>query len=485
MSVMKRMLAVGVSFTFIMAQVLPAQSLSRTDEEMPPPPPPSSPVPPGSETPSYQTNWLGSANAHSCVSNPVGRLQAIQNYNTQSFVLGFNAPNLGVRYTRTTANIGPVKDLGTVASAGAVAIRAFLWNFGLAPIIDGAAGHWEVRGDDLWADGGQNHLQGMTFYHGNNPQVTPGTYALVTGSDWRGASPPGVGGDLFWVKFGSLPNVFYSPLTQPERGSRSNMVGGGYPNVNDRIFRHTVLNQTHAAAPPGVPYAGPSWHPGGPQFYHGVIAVPLEYADPLGENPATSSQVMFFDVGNNPENPTQIWPATIYKSGKAGAVALSRNNLGQWLVATYDNATVTVYKTVTADISSGWRFAAEARVGQDFPDPMISRFPGLGSIDSNAGQYQSLNFVNGCDGKLYLVGLNNSMMGFGTDFADVFEWEYSSAAQKYQFRKVLKVQMNGNSHFNDASGLYIGAGGEIRIYTAGGYRSDNLPVFTFREFVSP
>jgi hypothetical protein len=489
MTITKRVLAAGVSLVLILGQAMPANALigqdpADTSSDLPTSPPPGSTTPPPSAppgTPPHHTNWLGRANSASCISYPAAQVQAIQMLGYQNHLLGFNTPSLGARYTKDFgSNSGPVMDLGTYAEAGAWALRVFLGNFGLVGILDGLAGPWAIRGDDLYVGGAQNHRQGMTLYHGNQATDPQNTYALVTGSDWRG------GVDLFWVKMGSRPNGYYTPLAHASRGARSNIING-YPDGRDRVFNHMVLNPPGqpVSVPEGVPYAGPSWHGGGPQFYKGVIAVPVEYSDPLGELPGKSSQIMFFDVGTNPESPTQIWSATIFRGAKTGSVALTQNEAGQWIVAAYDNQQLTFYKSRTSSISSGWTVSASARVGQDFPDITTSRFPGRGSIDDNAGEYQSLNFLNDCDGTLYLVGLNNNSKGFGTDFADVFKWEFSSIAQKYQFTKVFKAQMYGNSHFNDASGLYVGADRKVRIYTGEGYRDGDKNVFTFREFVSP
>lgn len=491
MKIMKRALAAGVSLSLILGQVMPAQSLMMETDEPPPtapdpgyiPPPPSPPVPNGG---------LGLSNSHSCVYSPIWQLEAMQGQGYQNYPLGFNGPNLGARYTRTTNNWGPVKDLGTVATAGAWAIRLFLANYFLDRLIDDV---WETRSDDLWVPGGNNHLQGFVLYNGNpGTWQSSNTYAFVTGSDWRGAVQDGTGGDLFWVKFPSRPNGYSLPLAHASRGARSNMFslnGELRANASDYVFRHTLLNQPgyHDATPVGAPSAGPAWHAGGPQFYNGVIAVPLEYSDPQGENEAKSSRIEFYDVGSSPENPMLIWGATIYLGAKAGAVALTRNADGYWYVGVWDDARLKVYKSNGTNLSSGWATAypfREARVGEDYPTTNVSRFPGVGSIDGNAGHYQSIQFVNDCNGDYYLVGLNNNYQGFGTDFADVYKWEYSSAAMEWQFRKVAWVQFNGNSHFNDASGLYIDANKKLRIYTAQGFRSsNNHPTFTFREFAAP
>ncbi len=90
--------------------------------------------------------------------------------------------------------------------------------------------------------------------------------------------------------------------------------------------------------------------------------------------------------------------------------------------------------------------------------------------DCEFGNYQNLNFVNQCDGTLFLVATHNNLaVGLGDDFVDLFRVE-NGAGNAVRITKVAKKHVfcsyNGPNHCNldAAGGVYVDPAGQLYLY---------------------
>lgn len=451
-------------------------------------------------SPQYTGAHLAKANMHKCMIFPYhhfGHMQwnalfygfpeykptesaAPQKADSYNFYLGVHTGNhVGAeRYKKSSSNMGPI-----VSSALASSLP-------FDPIPKGG----EARSDGLiWFPGGNNHLQGMTRFG----EATFGANFIVfSGGDWHDRSYPDNlnGAHLFFAHLGSRssnPEHFFTDERNAQFGAgRSNLVqasnGIGVPDSRDHVYKTLRLDwfdRNRGTNPPRRTY----WHAGGMQEYQGILAVPLESSDTFFGNPQKYGKVVFIDV-TKPWEPTPIEGLEIQVTTALGAVALTRDVNNRWLAALWRDKELSLYRSRTADIRSGFEnlqmIAGDGGVGR-------GRLPAPGSIDDDPGAYQTLNFLNDCNGDLFLVGLNKTLGGFGNDWLDIYRIELRSSPFEqmgYNFTKVFKkrFELDSNvSSFSMASGIYVSPGGRITIYSNNGYRKTPTghSVFDFREYV--
>lgn len=188
----------------------------------------------------------------------------------------------------------------------------------------------------------------------------------------------------------------------------------------------------------------------------------------------------------------------ISTDGKIGAVALTQNRDGHWIVAAWRDQKIWLYisklKGGPQAIEGGWKplgIWAEAG-GYNHTD-----IPAPDSIDGSVGHYQNINFVNGCDGTFYLVGMNNAnLLGtgiYGADWLDLYALYPTGdgVPNRYYFRKIWKKEFtlpSDHASFKMASGIYVSPAGKIMMYAGGGYletRMNGAKWLNYREFVAP
>lgn len=428
---------------------------------VPTPTPPSSPLPTPTPTPAPPTPPspqpptvlnLGKSSSRRCVTNIGYQVQAMQPSSSSE---GGHKYNLGVRnglaprtgylipewrYTNSMNNMGPIKKT--------------------------------PQGVPIMFPGGNNHFQAVGRFgnsvHGYN-------YMYWAGSDWHEDG----GSSLYFAKMGSRPG--HIPFTSPSYSNRSNFPSGqSAPDWRDSTYRVMHFEKGF--------YEGTArWHAGGAQEYDGIIALALEN----GKNEQTRSLVTFIDV-TNPNSPQRITSAEFtVPRHQLGGVGLTRNRDGRWLLATWwdIDMELRIYMSNSTDIRGGF----------DTGHYLRAYAAGQGNEQlSGANKYQTINFVNDCNGDFYIAGLYNTGAFKGAPFADdkldLFKiGRGTGAVGSYRFTKVLQKQFWVNhdyAHFLDASGLYISPAGKLMLYTALGYRKGVTSTSTpgwlpFREYTAP
>jgi len=215
-----------------------------------------------------------------------------------------------------------------------------------------------------------------------------------------------------------------------------------------------------------IVFGSGSWayhHVGGMQTYGKVLVVPLEgrMSETLPEG-----KVLFFDV-SNPEFPRFLYEVPVHHA--AGAAALTRLPDGLFLLAVGgedDSAEVHTY------ISSD----------HELLDPSITFAPfdiwyddelGPGPWPTGGEAHQTLNFIEQCDGALYLVGTNNTQppgLG-GIDWADLYSVFVTPSNQVrlwYVGSKHIFCNSDGGKlcDLRAAAGMYVSPSGELILYAS-------------------
>lgn len=367
------------------------------------------------------------------------------------------------RYTKTRENTGPVK---------------------FEPL--------GVNLGTIWVDGGNNHFQSIARY--SHQQW--GRFFVWSGADWHAGAEGGA--HLFFAHMESRSNDPNAAMTSWE----SNLVpdahyGWPMPTFLDKVFYRMDLDNSTMHPDGSVTY----WHAGGIQAYNNLIAVALENGDMnVGTGEGHNKGKIVFVSAENLWEPVRLSSTSeIFSTeGKIGAVALTQNRDGHWIVAAWRDRKIWLYisrlKGGPRAVEGGWKplgiWAEPGGYNQ-------ARLPAPGSIDDSAGYYQNINFINGCDGTFYLAGMNNANLGgtgaFGEDWLDLYALIPTGEGipNRYYFNKIWKkhfVMDSDHASFMMASGMYVSPNGKIMMYAGGGYqqtRMNGAKWLSFREFVAP
>ena len=187
-------------------------------------------------------------------------------------------------------------------------------------------------------DGGNNHFQGIVRL-GNSAHAN---HVVWSGADWHSGAEGGA--HLFFGHLRSRWGTLDHLLTWPKQGDgigqpASNFgpdshYGWGMPFEEDKLFLRMDLDNSTMHPDGSTTY----WHAGGIQVYNGLLAVALENGgfDVGGGEGHNTGKIVFVDV-NVPWQPIRMSPLSEIHSteGKIGAVALTQNRDGHWIVAAW------------------------------------------------------------------------------------------------------------------------------------------------------
>ena len=196
-------------------------------------------------------------------------------------------------------------------------------------------------------------------------------------------------------------------------------------------------------------------HSGGIQVIGDVLAVPLENG--------STSRVVFWDM-SVPSNPQRLYHLELSSSavysdvGHAGAVAVTKIQDGRYVVAVagYDARKADFYVSSTTDLrDTSTTFTRFHSRTSGLPNP-----------------YQTINFVNQCDGKIFLVGTHGSNFGG----ADKVEWcQISggssgvtlSGCQNQHMYCNYRSSNGADTHCNfvAAAGVYVSPSRKVLLYS--------------------
>ncbi len=238
-------------------------------------------------------------------------------------------------------------------------------------------------------------------------------------------------------------------------------------------------------------------HAGGLSMLGSILAVPVHGGSPLG------AKVAFFDLAE-PESPRRLSVEIARAGRKATATAVTRLHNGHYLVAVlsaYDRLPrrLDFYLSRSTVLDEGFH-----------PEPVTWRVSGVEARpgqDRTFSHFQSINFIQQADGRLYLVGFHNSFAPQtilpGRDYADLYEVAFPKATREdgdpvLEMPTVTKVAnrmfrcTEGFCSFGAAAGLFIdptmktmsvysmpgwldGDTIKVTVYPSGSGKSSNAP----------
>jgi len=201
-------------------------------------------------------------------------------------------------------------------------------------------------------------------------------------------------------------------------------------------------------------------HAGGLSMLGSILAVPMHGGSPR------VAKVVFFDVAQ-PESPHRLSVEIVRPGRKASATAVTRLPNGHYLagvVAAFDGLPLRVdfYLSQSTVLDDGFR-----------PEPVMWRVADVKARpdqERTFNHFQSINFIQQSDGRLYLVGFHNSVAPQtilpGRDYADLYEVVFSKAMTEggnpaLEMPSVIKAAnrrfqcTDGYCSLDAAAGLFI------------------------------
>ena len=229
---------------------------------------------------------------------------------------------------------------------------------------------------------------------------------------------------------------------------------------------------------------GKYWHAGGIACAENILVVPIEYQESKTDY---ASEIRFIDV-SDPSDPKKLPAATTIKRQlkKAGACALIRIPCGKYLCAVWTdsdkidqgNRKIDFYISKSKDIKEG------------FEDKSILWGYSLLGQPGKHPKYQSIQFVLQNDGKLFLLGMENSSSTApigGSNINRVRAYEISFPGQDIlgpsfdlvtpSIKKVYQREFDkGGQYFNFASGcgIYTTPNKNLALYATHHWMKDEL-----------
>ncbi len=260
------------------------------------------------------------------------------------------------------------------------------------------------------------------------------------------------------VHYGLVPNSLNTlyGFKRLESAIGSNVISLGRTPPQDTVVGIYQLNK-------GLPGY---WHAGGMDTCGDILAVALE------NSKEQKSLIRFYNFAD-PAEP-KIIDGSIDINGNSGGAALTRRRDGKFLCASWtdsDNGPDRFDFYVSKNINdlSSW----ESKVTYDYRI--------LTPEDNRNPKFQSINFVRQKDGRLFLIGTENSNklapILNGKDRAYLYEvthYENTEGKPRYHLIKVNERDFEGGgsfANFGAAGGVFVNSQDEMAIYSAYHWRS--------------
>jgi hypothetical protein len=296
--------------------------------------------------------------------------------------------------------------------------------------------------------GQDNHFQGIQ-------RLRQGNYMVISGGDPNDMQG-GPRSHLFIIKTASRSEM---------GGWRSNVIKDGKPPNQDKIIKTIGIDST-------------LWHAGGISVLGDILAVPIERNNP------DPSRIVFFHL-NAPENPERFSFEINRPDVKATAVALTKLPNGYFLAAVLRAEYLDFYLSQSNTIFDGFA----TKISWSSHDVRANE-----GQERNFGHFQSINFINQTDGRLYLVGMYSTSQVpaiTGKNYADLYEVIFpdnsvTGSNPTIAVPTITKVESKQfdcpkrQCHMAAAAGIHTDPSGVLRIYCA--FHWHNKGVIKFNEF---
>ena len=297
--------------------------------------------------------------------------------------------------------------------------------------------------------GFRNHFQGIARLPNKN-------YLVVSGSNVNEPMS-----SLYIIKLNSCA----------ETGDwTSNIILNGQPPLDDGIVKTILLDSV-------------LWHAGDLGVMGDILTVPIYGGKPL------RGKIIFYNV-SNPQKPQKLDIEINRPAQKAYAVTLVRLTNGFFLVAVLSDRDILKRRL-------DFYLSKSTNLLDGFEEKEVSWFTknakSLDGKDSTFSDYQSINFIKQSDGRLFLLGLHNTIPSLriipGKDYGDLYEVKFPGKTtsesepilEKPEITKIARKQFyckDGFCNMDAGAGLYISDSGEFSLYAVTFWLEDNKIKFT-------
>ncbi len=301
--------------------------------------------------------------------------------------------------------------------------------------------------------GSENHFQGFQRLQDSN-------YAIISG----GYPYKGKSAHLFIVHLKSRPAL---------GALGSNLRRSKLPPKGDKIVSMISLDKHY-------------WHAGGTSVLGDLLVVPME------ESKKGGSRIAFYDM-SVPTNPTSLGIDIYRNERKAGAAAVTRLQNDYFLLAVWSDSEskmvpprhrstrpwrkvalprrLDLYLSKTTDVRDGFRSGAVSLTDE------VKEFE----------KFQGLNFLWQKDGKLFLVGFDNTSLAAptidGDDLAYLYEVGVARGLKKtipdwpsrLSFKQCSIMEFrcpDKQCNMDGGSGVYVHNNKELLVYSAYHFQTD-------------
>ncbi|MFQ5799548.1 MAG: hypothetical protein ACE5H0_12770 [Bacteroidota bacterium] len=222
------------------------------------------------------------------------------------------------------------------------------------------------------------------------------------------------------------------------------------------------------------------WHAGGLSTLGHLLAIPIDHGD-------DRSKVVFYDA-SDPTNLNRLQPTIERAASRAAAVAVTRLPDGRYLAAVRSSTEYDFYVSRSDDFLDGFDSDSFVRWDRGGVLPELRATSNL----------QNINFLNQCDGSLFMIGFRHTSPAAptlpGQNVAYLFkvvfpDGDYSQVPDIEQVGRKVMSCSDSQCNFDAAAGAFITDDAELLVYGAAHYRHPLLDdvnpqptVVRFKEF---
>lgn len=213
-------------------------------------------------------------------------------------------------------------------------------------------------------------------------------------------------------------------------------------------------------------------HAGGFQQVGNYLAIGIEEGE--------TSQIVFLDV-SKPETPESIdrldrsgLPKLHDTKPSAGAVAILKESDGKYLlIVGRGNSNV-------LDFYRSKRDRLEFKGSKPFASWHEDELKKGKGMDDEFGNYQNINLLQQCDGKLFLVGLHRNQALGGRDYADLFRINFKDDGHPVITKIANKHLVCKGCNMDAGGGVFVDSSGKLYLYGVQHWLEDKR--LRFNEF---
>ena len=331
-------------------------------------------------------------------------------------------------------------------------------SFGLLPVRTNYIGYQEVEAfpSNEYTEL-NNHFQGMK-------RLQDGRHVVISGGSKKDKKANLIVCRAEYYAIRPNSSELYSSV-RIESAIGSNLVVNRNLPQQDKLVGIFQINNNL-----GNDDASEFWHAGGMDTCGNILAVSLENAKDQ------ESWIRFYDF-TDAENPQKIDNTDFKIKGNSGGIALTKRLDNRFICASWTDSDdgpdrFDFYISKNPDDLSSWN------------EKITYEYRRLTPEDNLNPKFQSINFVRQKDGKLFLIGTENSNKFApvlkGKDRAHLYEvtfFENHDNEAQFYLTKIAQKDFEGGgsyANFGAAAGVYVNNADKMALYSAHHWRSEGI-----------